>query len=372
MKPALSLDQMAGALSSEREVWVRYVIDREEQVRALEISLGHAPPTWEPRDWSYAAAVFRALVASGGEAARWIAGEPVDSFPVADFSPLVWPARWEHRSSGAPGASEALDWPVDEWRAPFNGQLNAIPAELIPGVGPIFRSFDLGVANLLGLVRRPGWTMPSPQLVLRSEDRSARIATVFVGDTLIDVTVEGDRLEGSTLELAGEVPGVTHQLGPEWSQSVQFDRRLPEEHAWLGLHRDGELVDSRRQLERPSRGQASEAGVTFEPEPAEIDNSPFTDEERVFVRQALVAVKLELRMQIDNDTEADRLDAILDEAAEATKRLNRIDWKRCLYMSVVEAGMRGLVTWDHVKIALALLRAGVRQLTGIDFPALPP
>lgn len=370
-EPLPDLAELTAKLSGERQVWVRYVIDPGHEVRALEVSVHYEPPSWETRQWRYAQASFGAQTAPGPEVASWIAGKgETTSFPEARFDGLAWPANHERRPSGFPGQNEILEWPVDEWRASFTTQLNTIAGELIPGTGPVFRSFDLAVANLLGLTQRPGWTPPSPQLVIRRQDRSARIASVFVGQAGLDVTVEGDGLEGATLEVAGEVPGPTHSLGPEASQQHRFDTRLPD-LAWLALHREGVLLDTRHRLERPPRGAEAEMGVTWEPEPDPADNSPFTLEEQEEIRRVITAVKFQLHLELGNHEDAARLGQILDRADESAKSgTGRIEWRERLYGALFDAALRDLITWPHFKLAFGLLRVGVRALTGFEIPAI--
>ena len=121
-------------------------------------------------------------------------------------------AHFERRQSRATGVYETLDWPVDEWRAPFTGQLNAFQSELISDRAPSFARFDLGVANLLGLNLRTGWSLPSPELVVRQQDMARRITAARASRRPRLKSHSTARIGGAILELAGDAPGQTHRI----------------------------------------------------------------------------------------------------------------------------------------------------------------
>src|SRR5438067_2370906 len=93
-EPSLDRDELLAMLRAERDVWVRYVIDAAHEVRALEVSVHYAPPSWESRNWRYAQASFGAERASGAELFSWITGSKASrAFPEARFDDLAWPAN---------------------------------------------------------------------------------------------------------------------------------------------------------------------------------------------------------------------------------------------------------------------------------------
>jgi len=370
MERSLQRDELADTLRREAQVWTRFVwsndADGERHVRVLEVSIGHPPPTWSEHEWQYAQAIFRARVEPGASIADWILGRGESK----DAETLSWPANHSRRASGAVGQSEMLEWPVDEWRTSFTTQLNTVVGELVPSTGPAFRSFDLGVANHLGNAGRSNWSPSSPELVVRRQDRTARITSVVVGlQGELDGIVEGDDLNGATLEVSGELPGVAKKLGAAETQTFRFDSDLPP-LPWLALHRDGLMLDQRRQLQRLPPGVSGEWGVTWEPEPLLEDDSPFTAEEQERIRIAIISVKVAVTAQLGAGPTTNALGEALDDIAEKTARMGRLELRKYVYGAFVDLVVRDVVTWDHVRVVFNLLRGAI-GITGLQLPALP-
>jgi len=94
--------------------------------------------------------------------------------------------------------------------------------------------------------------------VLRLQERSGRVSSVRVGATEVEVTVEGEQLPGSVVELASERPGSSITLGKEGLDVVRFP--LPEglpRGAWIVLKRGSQWFD-RKFLSWPN---AADPGV---------------------------------------------------------------------------------------------------------------
>jgi hypothetical protein len=368
MTTDLQREELAEMLRAEDRVWVREVWsiepDGKQSIRFAEFSLRHPPPTWDEHAWEYRQALFLAKVSSGEQTAEWI-----DRVQTDTPNDLAWPARFERRRSGETGRSEIVEWPVDEWRSPFAAQRNAVVGELVPGKGPTFRDFNLGVANLLGLIHRPGWSSPSPEFVVRRQDRRARITSVFVARTGIEVKVEGGELAGAALEVAGESPGPSEELDGTSPQRVKFDAPVPAV-PWVVLRRDGAVLDSRLQLERPHAGAVGEWGVTWEPEPEPADDSPFTVDEQQAISASIAAIKIQVAVSLPPIQGAE-MSAALDDMDRKSSRQGRLEWRKYVYGSLVDLGVRSVVTWPHVDFVFNLLRRGIAQLTGLELPALP-
>jgi hypothetical protein len=365
----LQRDELAAMIKTEEQVWVREVWsieeNGEERIRFVEASLGHKPPTWIENDWRYEQAIFRARITPGAQLADWI-----DRVHVDVPNDLSWPARFTRRRSGDLGPNETLNWPADEWRSPFAAQRNSVIGELVPGTGPTFRSFDLGVANHLGLVHRLGWALPSPEFVVRRQDRRARISSVFVGSSAIEAVVEGDDLAGATLEVAGDLPGPFEDLDAMTPRKVTFESDLPPQ-PWLVLRRDGRMLDARRQLQRPPLGVEGEWGVTWEAPPDPTDNSPFSRDEQEHINTAILAIKFKIATELPPGPSLENLQALLDSANEKKTWLGRIDWRTCIIGSLIELLANHAVTEPHARLVWGLLRVGLAQLHGTVLPALP-
>jgi hypothetical protein len=131
------------------------------------------------------------------------------------------------------------------------------------------------------------------------------------------------------------------------------------------------LLDTRRRLERQPPGAEPEMGVSWEPEPDPTDNSPFSVEEQDEIHAAITAVKIQLQIALGDQEDAKRLAHVLDTADErARSGMGRLDWRERFYGALIDAGMRGVITGPHVKLAFDLLRVGIRALTGLEIPEI--
>jgi hypothetical protein len=325
-------------------------------------------------NWEYPTAHLVASVREATTVARWLRERRVTvrtaaRSATAHCKDLAGNAMTERRQSGAKRVDhEPLAWPSDEWRVPLTDQVNAFPGELIPSSsgGQSFFSFDMAAANLLGLAHQPGWNVSTRELVVRRQDTSARISRVLV-DTdkdRIDVTVEGDRLAGVVLELAGDLPGQTRDLDAEEQQTITFPvSGGPPPGAWLLLRRDGAWLD-RRTFPRDSR-LPQEPGVEYVVPPLDVfDNSPFSATEQAEIRDAVAALKLIVRTQMPelNAAELKALNSRLDDIGNAVASLGRRQWRDHVYAALLGLSLDRLVPSDVLNQVLQLLARDLPHL----------
>lgn len=371
------LDALASRIEAEPSVWVRLALTRPSamwEIRAFEVTLGLAPPSWRRHLWSYPNALLISSIRRSETVARWVRTRRVAvRGATVRAESLSSPAQFDRRQSRWTGIYEALDWPVDEWRAPFTEQLNAFQSELISDRAPSFSRFDLAVANLLALNRRPNWTLPSPELVVRRQDTAGRIARAWVGRSAVKVTIDGDGIAGAHLELAGDVPGQGLRVQRSGSQTIRFatPAGLPA-GSWLVLHKNGNWLD-RRNLPYPPSLQWQEPGVEYEVDPpGPSDNSMFSNDEQHEIREALAAVKLQLLARVleHEPSEIRVLEHTLDDVSDALTRLGRSDWRTYVYGAFLTVIVEGLVPPDTVRTVAVMLGHAVAQLFGMQLPAL--
>jgi hypothetical protein len=159
--------------------------------------------------------------------------------------PLEGSAGVERRDSNFEGIYEKLPWPTREWNVYLRDtSRQPLHDELVAADAPAFINFDQAAAAFFGVARVPNRNFSGCELVVRQQDRRARIDSVRVRPTELVVTVSGERLRGTALVLSGA-------LGPSKPLSSRTSEvRLPTPAglgpgAWLALHRDQELLDRR-------------------------------------------------------------------------------------------------------------------------------
>ena len=172
----------------------------------------------------------------------------------------------------------------------------------------------------------------------------------------------------ATLEVAGEVPGPLRELGVADHQTLTFDEGLPAQ-PWVVLRRDGAVLDARLRLERPPPSVAGEWGVSWEPEPEPDDNRGFTEAEQRVITASITAIKIQVAIALPPGPAAE-ISAALDDIDATSSRMGRSEWRKYVNGSLIDLGVRGVVTADHVQFVFNLLRAGIAQLTGLELPAL--
>jgi hypothetical protein len=159
--------------------------------------------------------------------------------------PLDGSVDLERRDSNFQGIYERLQWPTREWKVyAHNTSGQMLHDELVAVATPAFMNFDQAAAAFFGVPLKPNRNFSGRELVVRQQDRRARIDQVRVRPTELVVDVSGEKLRGVSLTLSG-ADGPSRQLWPRTRQV-----RLPSPGglgpgAWLALHCEGELLDRR-------------------------------------------------------------------------------------------------------------------------------
>jgi len=214
--------------------------------------------------WEYEHAVLGALEASGETVASWFAAGQIElgSVTVA-FTPQqgIHPER---RDSRASGMYEPLPWASITWRTVTTDTTSGVLHEALVAAGaPAFVNFDQAAAAFFRTPHQVNRRFDGHEIVIREQDPRARIERVRIRAAELVVSVGGDDLAGKRLTLSG--PTVASQGldadTAEWS--LPLPDGLPE-GAWLALHDDRQLLDSRA-LDPTWRPPAD---VEFEIEPA--------------------------------------------------------------------------------------------------------
>lgn len=242
------MSELAAYLAEQPRVWVRVGASRRDgdwQLSLLEVTVEEAPPSWRRGRWSYEHATFVASKPAGATVSRWLEHGRI-SLPSLKIEMAVdGSVTFERRDSNFQGIYEPLPWPTREWIAHFrdnSGQ--TIHDELVAADAPAFITFDQAAAAFFGVALKPNRNFSGREIVVRQQDRRARIDRVRVHPTEIAVDVSGAQLRGASLALGG-LAGVSRSLSSR-TQEV----RLPisgslGDGAWLALHRDRELLDRR-------------------------------------------------------------------------------------------------------------------------------
>jgi hypothetical protein len=134
--------------------------------------------------------------------------------------------------------------------------------ELVGTGAPAFLSFDQAAAAFFGVAPSVNRRFGGDGVVVREQDRRARIDSIRIRPAEVIVAVSGEALGGTRLTLGGAA-----------APSKRLTRRTREVRlpltsgmsggAWVALHRDQELLD-RRILDPAWR----QPGVEIEPDPA--------------------------------------------------------------------------------------------------------
>jgi hypothetical protein len=141
---------------------------------------------------------------------------------------------------------------------------------------------------------------------------------------------------------------------------------VPRLSEWLGY--------VRRELEAPDLwGELRREGDLVGGEPNIELNTPFTETEKVAVREQLSEVKHLLRAQHQlTEAQFDALDARLDYLADAADRLGRVDWREAFIGAMLGLVLQAVIPSAPIRDAILAVTRGVGQMLGHDLPALPP
>jgi hypothetical protein len=251
------LSVLAELLTAQRRVWVRVAASLPEsawQCSLLEVTVGEPPPSWRRQRWRYPRAVFIASKPVGATVARWLTRGRI-SLPSVSFAlALEGSVGVERRDSSFEGIYEKLPWPTHEWQVHLRDtSRQMLHDELVAADTPAFINFDQAAAAFFGVVGVQNRNFSGREVLVRQQDRRARIDSVRVRPTEVVVNVSGEHLRGACIALSG-ADGPSKKLSPRTREV-----RLPAPAglgpgAWLALHRDQELLD-RRVLDRSWGGK---------------------------------------------------------------------------------------------------------------------
>ena len=170
--------------------------------------------------------------------------------------------RWERKASGTPGQFETLPWPSTEASLPSRVQNQQEPqGHMIASRLPSFVTFYAAAVDFFGFANQPIGGSIQPYVAYRHPDLSGRINRVRIADDGVDVDIEGHRLDGLMVELAGDRPGPTYSVRGRYTPSyrhISTSTMACPSGSWV-LLKDGEHWVDRRFLSHPfPHGGASE------------------------------------------------------------------------------------------------------------------
>jgi hypothetical protein len=282
-------------LKKERRVWVRLAANRPQddwQLSLLEVIVGEAGPTWTRGRWDYGRAVFIASVPTGGTVARWLERSRISLDPLSLSFELGDLVQVDRRQSRFAGIFEALPWPSVEWKLHVRSDTRQmLQGELVAADAPAFLSFDHAAAAFFGLPPSPNRGFSGSELIVREQDRRARIDSVRVRPSEVIAAVVGEQLNGTMLTLGGLAAQRKHLRRGSREVHFRFAGPIPA-GTWLALHRDQELLD-RRGLD-PAWGS----------EGVEIEVDPVTEVEVLISRGEGVSTEFKRQLPDANDRES--------------------------------------------------------------------
>lgn len=269
-------EEVVALVENELTVWLRLAAARvngEWQETHMEITGGVAPPRFTTRRWNYDEALFLSFEISGSPMAEWLRQGAVMTDDVTVRLPTV-PAgqsvQWYRRSSRqAYGGWETLGWPMTSYQLAGQPLATGRGSGALIGDGPSFVRFAGAVASFFCFTLGPGGSVDSMSPTFQRQDLAGRITTVRVESAGVSVCLEGDALEGMTVELASTEPGPSQALSGTDNKVVRFPlpAGLPP-GAWIVLKRGSEWID-RKFINYPN---------TLNPDPGvEIAVEPMTE-----------------------------------------------------------------------------------------------
>jgi hypothetical protein len=254
-----SVSTLSAYLAEQRRVWLRLAALRLEgdwKLALLEVTVGEAPPRWRRQRWVYERAIFVALKPAGATIARWLERGRVSLPSLSIQLAVEGSGSIERRDSNFQGIYEQLPWPTRESIVRVSDSSgHTIHDELVAADTPAFIGFDQAAGAFFGVPPMPNRNFSGCEIVVREQDRRARIERVRVHPTHLLVEIGGKNLRGVSLTLSGAA-ATSRRLS-----SRTREVRLPapgglDADAWLALHRDRELLD--RRVLNPTWGASSQ------------------------------------------------------------------------------------------------------------------
>lgn len=244
-------DDVWSLVESEKQLWLRVAavrVNDEWHETHLEITSGEAPPQWSVQAWDYDEAAFRSFQVDGPTVATWLRNGAIATDDVVIRLPVVpsgQTVHWQRHSSLQPHHGfETLSWPMTSYQLAFKPLATRDGSEMMIGDGPSFVRFDEAVASFFGFTLGPGRSVDSGAPVFQRQDLAGRIIKVRLESAEVEVSLEGDNLDGAVVELASLAPGPREALTADHEQTVRFPlpHGLPQ-GAWVVLKRGSKWVD---------------------------------------------------------------------------------------------------------------------------------
>ncbi len=238
-------------VEAQATLWVRVAaVRRDDQWNAthVEMTSGVVPESWKQSRWRYDEVVFLSCQISGIEGAAWLRSHEaeIDGVNVRLAETLDDQlVQWEKLASMPKNRLFArAKWPSTIYDLPLRLSASETRFGSLIGGGPSFISFREAVAAYFGFDLGPSVSIDYKTFVFQQADLRGRIAKVLIGSTDIEVHLEGDALDGMTVELASMVPGPTTELSHISPQVVRFalPHGLPT-GAWVVLKKQSEWID---------------------------------------------------------------------------------------------------------------------------------
>lgn len=269
-------DEVLALIAPEPRLWLRIAavtVNEECHETHLEITSGVAPPRWSARRWAYDEALFWSFETDGPTLSAWLQAGEIAKDDVAIKLPIVpngQRVQWHRQASQRPYAGlETLLWPVTSYKLASQPLATDPGAGSLIGDGPSFVRFPEAVASFFCFPLGPGGSVDHMAPTFQRQDMSGRISKVHLASAEIEVALEGQHLDGATVELASSAPGPTQALSADSQQVVRFP--LPQgvpPGAWIVLKRGSEWID-RKFINYPN---------TLNPDPGvEIAVEPMTE-----------------------------------------------------------------------------------------------
>jgi hypothetical protein len=214
----------------------------------MEVTSGVAPLRWNSQRWEYDEAIFLSSKVPGANVVEWLRADTVTVDDVVINLPTVQQGQtsqwWQHSSGTTSEGYETLRWPFRSYQLAPQPLKNGPGSGSLIGNGPSFVRFAQATASFFGFSLGAGGSVDHMAPTFRLQDLSGRIAKVLLGAIDVEIHVEGDCLDGATIELASDAPGPSGLLSSQSEQIVRFP--LPSglsPGAWVVLKRGSGWID---------------------------------------------------------------------------------------------------------------------------------
>jgi len=208
--------------------------------------------------WEYRNALFEAESHPGRIVAEWLRRGSVPMQPHRFKLQLMGPSNVFRHASGAPsGGYEKLGWPCLEVAFAVSSNTQAIDGPLVADDAPPFVSYGLAATAFFGLTADIGRAPETMQSVFRRQDLTGRVVRVTIRAADVTVELEGPRIAGAFLNLAGPTYSIRKRLGRNGfgSSSFRCRRRSQMDRGWCSIAQEngstGAISPGRIQL-RPN------------------------------------------------------------------------------------------------------------------------